>query len=76
MEIREFLKNKKFKKETRKTTEYGELSKEMSAFFHQNCFWIPWRYEMYKIREKFKLAKEENWKFKYFLGSLKIKKNK
>ena len=74
MKIDELLKNKTFKKETRKTTEYGELSKEMSLFFHRNCFWIPYRYEMWSIREKFNQIKQlpkSKQNLSFFLGMLK-----
>ena len=72
MEIKKLLQNKKFQKEIKKTSEWQTLGKEMTAYFGKNCFWLPWKFEMNKIYEKFKeiqkLGKKD---FKYFLGMLK-----
>jgi hypothetical protein len=74
MLLKEILKNKKFQKEEKDTTWYRELGKEMTGYFKRNCYWLPYRYEQWKLRSKFKeyqtLPKEKkNWK--YFLGMLK-----
>lgn len=54
-----------------KTTEWQEVGKELTEYFKKNCYWLPWRYELWKIREAFKVAKESNKGFNYFLGILK-----
>lgn len=55
----------------RDTTEWQELGKEMTEYFKTNAYWIPWRYPMHLIKEKFKIAQQENRPFNYFLGMLK-----
>lgn len=57
--------------EGKDTTEWQELSKEMTEFFKKNMYWVPWKYPMYLIKEKFKVAKQENRSLQYFLGMLK-----
>jgi hypothetical protein len=51
-----------------KGEEWKELGKELTAHFKKNCFWIPWKYEVWKIREAFK---ERDKGFEYFMGVLR-----
>lgn len=64
-------KNKYKPMQGKDTTEWQELGKEMTTHFKINCFWIPWKFPMHLIKEKFKVAQQENKSFQYFLGMLK-----
>ena len=72
--IQEQLKKRKFEKETKQVTEWGELAKEMTKYFKRNCFWLPYRYPIHLLYEKFKAIQKTDLqgdRFKYFLGMLK-----
>lgn len=74
MEIKELLKNRSYTIDKKNSTQWNELGKELTNYFHANCFWISWRYPMWKIREKFKeIQKLEKKKqtLNYFIGMLK-----
>jgi hypothetical protein len=65
------LEKKQFKKIKEDSTWYKELGKEMTDYFGKNCYWLPFKYPQYKLREKFKAIQGlENKEFKYFLGML------
>lgn len=69
--IQSKLKNKKFQKG--ESVEWKEIGKELTAYFGKNCYWIPWKYEKWKIYEKFKAIKETGKKdLGYFLGMFKV----
>lgn len=57
--------------EQTKATEWQELGKELTEHFKKNCYWLPWKYELWKIRAAFKVVKDSNKSFNYFLGILK-----
>lgn len=68
---------KKRPKGKRKATWYGDMGKEMTDYFGVNCFWLPYRFDKWKLLAKFKeiktLEKNKSKSFKYFLGMLKGK---
>lgn len=71
------FKNYKIKKSktNKKETWYGDLGKEMSEYFGTNCYWLPRRYEQWRLREKFKAVqnledKKLRHNFAYFMGML------
>ncbi len=68
--LKEKLKNKKYQAAKTETNWYRELGKEMTAYFGKNCFWLPYRYEQWKLREKFRIAQQEEKNFQYFIGML------
>ena len=79
MNIKSLLENKlkKLSTETQKddkikSEEWKVLGKELTKHFGQNCYWLPWRFEMWMIYEVFKLAGDKG--FAYFLGALRNKK--
>ena len=79
--LKDKLKNLKYKVEIkqgsvekRPATEWQELASELTAYFHQNCYWIPWKFPLYKIREKFKAIQDlpkEKRTLTFFIGMLK-----
>jgi hypothetical protein len=71
-QLKEKLNLKRFRKEEKPSVEWKEMGKEMTAYFGKNCYWLPWKYEKWKLYEKFKAIKTEGKKdFKYFIGMLK-----
>lgn len=68
MDIKSLLARKVFKNDTIKTEEWKELGRELTKHFGQNCFWVPWRFEMWMIREAYKSAGDKG--YRYFLGAL------
>lgn len=71
--LKEKLKNRHFKKETKKTSEWQEIGTELTKFFGTNCYWLLWKYPIQKIYEKFKeIKKLEKTKqtLNYFIGCL------
>jgi hypothetical protein len=69
--LSEKLNIKRYKKESQPSVEWKETAKEMTAYFGKNCYWLPWKYEKWKIYEKFKQIKEQGKKdLGYFLGML------
>jgi hypothetical protein len=68
--IKDNLRKRHFEPSKKDSTWYHELSKEMTAYFKTNCYWIPYRFERHKIYEKFKVAQQEKRDFRYFLGML------
>lgn len=74
--LSEKLKNKKFRQPigNQVATEWKEMGKELTAYFGKNCYWLPWRYEKWRLYEKFKAIKTEGKKdLAYFIGMLKSK---
>jgi hypothetical protein len=70
--IKDKLKTKKFQVVNDKATWFSEWSKEATAYFGKNCFWMPYKYEKWKLYEKFKAIKTEGKKdLNYFIGMLK-----
>lgn len=64
----------KFQKETKKSTEHQEFAKELTEYFGKNCYWLPYKFEMWKLREKFKSIKElpkEKQNIRFYLGMLR-----
>ena len=55
--IKDLVKNKKFQKG--ESVEWKEMGKELTAYFGKNCYWLPWRYEKWRLYEKFKAIKTE-----------------
>ncbi len=73
MDIKSLLKNKTFQKQEKESNWYQELGREMTAYFGKNCYFLPYRYEQWKLRQKFKEIQElpkEKRNFKYFIGML------
>ncbi len=72
--LKEKLEGKKFLTQRIHTTERQELGKELTVYFKKNCYWIMWRFEMWKIRSAFKehqnLPKDKK-TFNYFLEMLR-----
>lgn len=60
------------KNDTIKSAEWKELGKDLTKHFGQNCYWVPWKFEIWMIYEVFKLAGDKG--FPYFLGALRNKK--
>jgi len=62
----------KYQQAEKPTTEWQELGKELTAYFKKNCYWLLWRYPIWKVRAQFKaiqdLGKDD---LKYFIGMLK-----
>jgi len=70
--ISELVNQKKYQPEKKETNWYKQLGKEMTEYFGKNCYWIPYRYEQWKIRQAFKTMQDLDKKeFGYFLGILK-----
>lgn len=70
--LKVLLEKKQFKKIGKKSTWYKELGKELTNYFGTNCYWLPFRYEQWKIRQAFKTVQELGKKeFGYFIGILK-----
>ena len=66
------LKAKSFKEDIKKSSWYIELGKEMTAYFKTNCYWLPYRYDEWKLRQAFKECQTRKIsKFNYLLGILK-----
>jgi hypothetical protein len=52
--------------------EWTALAHELTKVFKQNCYWIPHKFEMWKIRQALKVTqKEQPDNFKYFLGVIR-----
>jgi hypothetical protein len=48
------------------------LADEMTKYFGENCYWIFYRKEHWKIRDAFNICQEKKISsFKYFMGILK-----
>ena len=74
--LKEKLKNIKYEAPQKKTekrfdNEWTYLGTEMTKYFGTNCYWVAWKFPMWKIKEKFAFTKDNNKDFKYFLGCLK-----
>ena len=69
-QIKNKLKNREFQKETKPSNWWLEMGKELTAHFRRNCFWLPYRYEQWKIRQAFKESQTRGKDFRYFLGIL------
>ena len=64
----------KYQREEKPTEEWKELGKELTDYFGKNCYWLPWKFPIWKIRQQFKTIQElEKKDFKYFIGMLKSK---
>ena len=70
--LKEKLNLERYRKEKAPSLEWKEMGKELTAYFGKNCYWLPWKYEKWKLYEKFKAIKQEGKKdLKYFIGMLK-----
>jgi len=70
--IKEKLKNKKFQKSEKKTTEWQEMGKELSAYFKKNCYWLLWRYPKQKVYEAYRECQTRKIaSIEYFIGILR-----
>lgn len=70
--LKEKLKNKKWKKEEKPSTEWQEMGKEMSKFFKANCYWLMWKYPKQKIYEGYRECQTRKIaSLNYLLGILK-----
>lgn len=73
--LKVLLEKKQFKKIEKESTWYKELGKEMTAYFKHNCYWLPFRFEEWKLRQAFKECQNRKiTKFNYCLGILKNQK--
>ena len=71
-DLASLIQKKKFQKERKKSSWYVELGKEMTAYFKTNCYWLPYRYDEWKLRQAFKECQTRKIsKFNYLLGILK-----
>lgn len=69
MELRQLLNQNRYKAEEVKTTEWQELGKELTEKFGTNCYWVPWKFPIWMIRDKMKTAGDNG--FGYFIGALR-----
>ena len=75
MEIKDLLQQKQDfldkNKNKKEGTAWGSLGEDMTKFFWRNCYWLPYRYEEWKLLQALKTCQQERKGFQYFLGILK-----
>jgi hypothetical protein len=53
-------------------TAWEVLADEMTEYFGENCYWVFYKKEHWKIRNAFKICKDKKTcSFKYFMGVMK-----
>ena len=73
MDIKSLLEKRRTSSSTRKfNAGWQVLADEMTGYFGENCYWIFWKKEEWKIRAAFKVCQEKGIrKVGYLLGVIK-----
>ena len=62
-------------KDSRKTSEWQELGKEINDYYHKPLYWLiaPWKNQLWYVRQVFKECQERGKPVNYFIAILKLK---